>query len=247
VRSIFLVALLLCSTAVVAQDAIPLGTIFPLRLNSTLNSKKSKDGEAITATIMQDVPLGGRSKIRAGTKVTGHVVNVVPATKASGAKVSLRFDTIELAKKKVPVSTNLRALASLLEVHSAQIPPSGPDRGTSEASWTTVQIGGDVVYRGGGPVTHGSESVGTPVPNGVLARVLANPNGNCRGEIENNNLPQAFWVFSVDACGAYGFPDLNIIHAGRSIPAGEITLSSRNNFNVGGGSGLLLRVDKSNR
>jgi hypothetical protein len=196
---------------------------------------------------MQDVPLGGRSKIHAGTKVLGHIVDVIPATKTEGAKISFRFDTIELAKEKVSIITNLWALASMLEVNDAQVPAFGPDRGTSEASWTTVQIGGDVVYRGGGPVTHGSESVGTPVPNGVLARVLANPNGNCRGEIENNNLPQAFWVFSVDACGAYGFPDLNIIHAGRSIPAGEITLSSRNNFNVGGGSGLLLRVDKSNR
>ncbi|MCU1297191.1 MAG: hypothetical protein JWO91_1469, partial [Acidobacteriaceae bacterium] len=109
-------------------------------------------------------------------------------------------------------------------------------------------IGGDVVYRGGGPVTHGSEFVGTPVANGVLARVQASPMGNCRGETNDDNLPQALWVFSVDACGLYGFPDLNLIHAGRSSPVGQITLgSTRGNFNVSSGSGLLLRVDKLNR
>jgi hypothetical protein len=247
VRNIFLVILLLFATAVLAQDAIPAGTVLPLRLNSPLNSKKSKAGRAITATIMQDVPLGAGSKIHAGTKVTGHVVEVVPASQAAGAKMSFRFDTIKLAKQNVPITTNLRALASLLEVHEAQIPAFGPDRGTPESAWTTVQVGGDVVYRGGGPVTHGSETVGTPVPNGVLAHLRANRNGNCRGETDQNNLPQALWVFSVDACGTYGLPDVNITQSGRGDPAGQITLSAAGrNFDIGAGSGLLLRVDRIN-
>ncbi|MCU1297767.1 MAG: hypothetical protein JWO91_2045, partial [Acidobacteriaceae bacterium] len=156
-RTLFLVILWLCSTAIFAQDVIPFGTVLPVGLDSSLKSKKTKAGRTITATIMQDVPLGAKSKIHAGTKVTGHVVDVIPATKANGGRISLQFDTIEIAKQKVPITTNLRALASMMEVHEAQLPLSGPDRGTSEYSWTTVQIGGDVVYRGGGPVTHGSE------------------------------------------------------------------------------------------
>jgi hypothetical protein len=35
-------------------------------LNSPLNSKKSRAGQAITATLIQDVPLGPRSSIHAG-------------------------------------------------------------------------------------------------------------------------------------------------------------------------------------
>ena len=244
VNNIYLVVVWLCSATVFGQNTIPAGTILPLQLTSALNSKKTKAGQEITATLMQDVPLPPRSKIHADTKVIGHVLDVTPATAASGARISFRFDAIEISKRKVPITANLRALASMMEVHEAQLPTSGPDRGTSENSWTTVQIGGDVVYRGGGPVAHGLKVVGTPTANGVLCRVRANPRAKCRGETDGNDLPQALWVFSADACGAYGLPDLVILHAGRSVPFGQVTLGSTGgNFDVGRGSGMLLRVN----
>jgi hypothetical protein len=214
-------------------------------LNSALNSKKSKAGQAISATLMQDVPLAPGSTIHAGNKVIGHVLDVTPASAAGGAEISFQFDTIEISKQKVPITTNLRALASMMEIHEAQLPQSGPDRGTSENAWTTVQVGGDVVYRGGGPVTHGLEVVGTPTANGVLGQLRANPDAKCRGETDGNNLPQALWLFSADACGAYGFPNLTIIRAGRSSPFGQIIIgSTKGDFEVRSGSGMLLRVNR---
>ena len=189
--------------------------------------------------------MASKSTIRAGVRVIGHLLDVTPATATSAAKVSFRFDTLEVSKQKIPITTNLRALASMMDVHEAQLPQTGPDRGTSQNSWTTVQIGGDVVYRGGGPVAHGSEVVGTPTTDGVLSRLRANADGKCRGETDGNDLPQALWVFSADACGAYGFSDLTIIHAGRSNPFGQVTLgSTKGNVEVRSGSGMLLRVNK---
>ncbi|HVO82344.1 MAG TPA: hypothetical protein VMT28_16560 [Terriglobales bacterium] len=232
------------STALLAQDAIPAGTILPIQLNSSLNSKKIQAGRVITATIMQAVPLPA-SKLPIGTKVIGHVVSVSRATATDGARISFEFDSIAPSRNEaIPVTTDLRALASLMEVEQAQVPISGPDRGTSQNAWTTVQVGGDVVYRGGGPVVNGSQVVAEPAANGVLARALSGPETKCRGEVSDNDRPQALWVFSSEACGAYGFSDLAIVHAGRSEPLGQITLAAtRGDLNIRSGSGMLLRVN----
>ncbi len=226
-----------------AQNAIPAGTILPLQLNSSLKSSKTRPGQLVTARVMQDVPLPSGSKIRAGSKAIGRVLDVAEASNGSGAKLSLRFDTLEVSRRRVPMTTNLRALASMMEVEDAQIPKTGPDRGTPEEAWTTVQIGGEVVYRGGGPVADGLHVVGEPTANGVLVRTVSRPGTKCRDEVSGNDRPQALWIFSADACGIYGFSGMTIVHAGRSSPIGQITFAApRNNFDIRSGSGLLLRV-----
>lgn len=239
-----LLALMLASSiGLVAQESIPPGTILPLQLNTSLNSKKARPGQAISASVMQDVPLLNASRIRAGAKVIGHVVDVKPASATSGAAIWLRFDTLQESKLRTPLVTNLRAIASMMAVHDAPLPENGPDRGASENSWTTDQIGGDVVYRGSGPVANGFRVVGTPAPNGVLVHLSSRADGRCRGEVDGNDQLQALWVFSSDACGTYDLPDVSITHAGRTDPMGQITLASdKSNFEIRAGSGLLLRV-----
>ena len=245
-RTLLIALALASSIHGIAQNSVPSGTIIPLRLNSSLSSKKSKPGQAISARVMQDVPLPDASKIRAGAKVIGHVVAVQPETNTSGSMMSLQFDTLVVSRQSIPVVTNLRALASTMAVHDAQIPENGPDRGTSENSWTTDQIGGEVVYRGGGPVANGFRVVGTPAPNGVLVHISSRPGSECRGEIDGNDRLQALWVFSSDVCGVYDLPDVTLIHAGRTDPVGKITLSSkRGDLHLQAGSGMLLRINKT--
>jgi len=245
-KRIFWLSLIMLSMDLFAQNTIPAGTILPVALNSSLNSRKVKPGQVITARVMQDVPLSPGSTIHAGAKVLGRVIDVKPANGGTGAHVSFRFDTLVVSKRRIPIITNLRALASMMAVEAAQLPESGPDRGTSQNAWTTDQIGGEVVYRGGGPVADGLRSVGEPTYGGVLVHVSAKPGSPCRGEIEGNDRLQALWVFSSDACGVYDFADLAIVHAGRTDPVGEITLASdKGEVNVRAGSGMLLRVNKT--
>jgi hypothetical protein len=137
-------------------------------------------------------------------------------------------------------------MASMMEVADAQVPASGPDRGTPPEWWTTTQIGGEVVYRGGGPVANGLRPVGKPTANGVLVHLSPVPGTKCRGEVDDNDRLQALWVFSSDVCGAYGYPDLDISHSGRTEPVGEIVLTSRKgDVHLQSGSGMLLRVNNS--
>jgi hypothetical protein len=238
--------LLIVSTALFAQDTIPAGTILPLRLNSSLNSRKVKPGQVVNATLVQDIPLASGSRLRAGAKVIGHVVSASQSPAGTGATVSLQFDTFKTSQHAIPIITNLRAMASMMDVFEAQLPESGPDYGVSQNSWTTGQIGGDVSYRGGGPVAHGLQVVGKPTADGVLIHPESKFGANCRASIYGNDALQATWVFSADACGLYGFSDLTISHAGRTEPVGQITLASdKGDFDIRSGSGLLLRVNQS--
>jgi hypothetical protein len=232
-KCLWLSLLMLVSLASPAQNAIPPGAVLPLRLDSGLNSRRIKPGKVIRATIMQNIP---KTTVRKGAHVLGHIVSVTPT------RLELRFDTLQTKHSRIPLTTNLRALASALEVDQAQMPENGGDRGLpSILDQTTRQIGGEQVYRGGGHVARGITTVGEPTPDGVLGELNANP--PCRGPIAPNDRPQALWLFSTDACGLYGFDDLTVEHFGRTDPIGTIVLASKTGkINIRTASGLLLRV-----
>jgi len=219
-----------------AQDAVPAGVLLPVRLNSSLDSGKVQPGQVITARVMEEVRLSPTSLIPVGARVTGHVVEV-KQMKGSAKEISVRFDSLATSNRTIPITTDLRALAGMMAVDQAQIPTTGPDRGTAENEWETQQIGSDDFY-----YSH------NPAANGVFAPTIVSPASKCRMESEGSELPHVLWVFSPRACGAYGFSHLAIIHAGRTNPRGEITLASDDgNVNVRAGSGMLLCVDRERR
>jgi hypothetical protein len=239
-------ALLLISGAGAAfvKISIPAGTVIPVALHGSLSTKKSQAGQVVKARVMQDMPLGEGSKVRAGAYVQGKVISVTPAVNGRGASITFEFTQLVTSRGAAPITTNLRALASIVEVNSARI-PQYDDRGSSSYVNTTWQIGGETVYRGGGHVMDGKTIVGEPVEEeGVLGRVRASSDGTCRGAVEGENRVQALWLFSSDACGVYGYRRVKIEQAGRTSPLGEITLKAeRGDINIRGGSGMLLRVN----
>lgn len=246
VRWLLLLCTLLFAFCANGQSAIPQGTIIPVRLNGTLSSRNARPNQSISARVMQDVPLPGGGKIREGTKVTGHVIEVRAMSRRSTSSLSFTFDRLHVSKAGLSLTTDLRALASALAVESAYLPDFGMGEGETWNARTTEQVGGDTVYWGGGHVEGPSGPVGNPVDgadSGVLVQVSANPNGECRGEIKGSHELQALWVFSSNACGVYGINGLTIAHAGRTQPLGVIELTSATgDITVRSGSGLLLRV-----
>ena len=203
-------------------ELIPAGTILPVTLNSTLRSDRSASGATMTLTLMQDIPLGAGKTLRRGSKVTGHVVETVtPGRGSDESKISFQFDGLRFENRTVPITATLRALASSIEVDAAQV-PTGSEDGVSEVPWSLVKIGEDQI------------------------RISPDVSAECGGGSNANHTPQAFWLFSPDACGAYGFGDLRILQSGRTEPLGEVTLASnRKAVKVYKGSAMLLRVDGS--
>jgi hypothetical protein len=85
--------------------------------------------------------------------------------------------------------------------------------------------------------------VGIYTSHGVLANVDQDLGTLCSVRIDSNAQPQAFWLFSMNACGAYGFGGLRILQPGRTEPIGEPTLASNlKAVKVDKGSAMLLCV-----
>ena len=204
-----------------AAELIPAGTILPVTLNSALRSDRSATGSTITLTLMQDTPLGSGKTLRRGSKVTGHVVKTItPGRGSDESKISFQFDGLRFQNRTVPITATLRAVASSIEVVAAQI-PTGSEDGVSEVPWSLVKIGEDQIHTS---------------PEG---------SAECGLGSNANHTPQAFWLFSPDACGAYGFGDLRILQSGRTEPR-EVTLASnRKAVNIEKGSAMLLCVGGS--
>jgi hypothetical protein len=226
-----------------SAEPIPAGTILPVRLNTALRSDKIGSGTTIIATVMQDVALGKGETLRKGSKITGHVVEAITPGKGSDeSKISFQFDQLQLRSQTIPLSTTLRAVASTSAVLAATPELTSPDYADNQ-----IQIGGDQIsYGEDGPVMVGSQIVGRYTSQGVLANVNQDSGTPSGGTIEDNARPQAFWLFSVNARGAYGFRDLTILQSGRTEPLGEVTLASnRKAVKVEKGSAMLLRVEGS--
>lgn len=170
-----LIAVSILAGAESSSIVVPAGTVLPVQLSSTINSGKAHPGQKISAQIMQDVPLPAGAHIPRGAKVIGQVVAVRPASPNGKAELSLRFDTLVIRKQRIPVMTHLRAMASMMAVSQAQVPESGPDRGTPSYIWTTDLIGGQVNYHAGGVITQGNEVVGHSTPDGVLVQPDGEP------------------------------------------------------------------------
>ena len=236
---LLLVALALCVPGWAAEDSVPIGTILPVALTSTLNTQRLKPGQAISAIVMQDVPASNLVVIPARSVVLGHVIDVTRPIQGSGAHLTLQFDSLLVSKRRVAITVSLRAMASMMDIAQAQI----PEPGASDNPWTTVQVGGEIVYRSDGPVVRNLRVVGEPVPNGVLVQTSGPPGSKCQDGFDGSDRRQALWVFSSDACGLYGMRGTTLLHAGGTRPFGQLELTSdQGDLIVRAGSGLLLRV-----
>jgi hypothetical protein len=235
-----LFVLMLVSATSLAQTEVPPGTLIPVMLSSSIDSEKSKTDDKISARVMQDVPLYGEEKLPAGSHISGHIVQV------SGTRVAFVMDRLTVHHDTTSLRSSLRALASMMDVYDAQLPANAisNDHGTSDYDWTTRQIGGDLVYgKRGGNVMRGNDVIGHSVlGGGVIAVPRAEPGSKCSAKGDNNDAPQALWLFSASACGTYGYPDVEIAVPSKSDSAGTIVLLSNKRIKIRAGSGMLLRV-----
>jgi len=122
------------------------GTTFTGSLQNTLNSGKNHVGDPFTLRTVLAKTVDGVTVVPAGSTIRGHLSYVDGAGRvAGGAKLTLRFDSIELADG---TSRSISAEPLRLE-------------GKGDAKESAIEIGGGAVAGGilGGVLGHGSGDV----------------------------------------------------------------------------------------
>ena len=227
--------ILLLAAAFSSAQQVPSGTILPAMLDKTLDSSSTKPGQLISAKLRQDVSLPNGQKIKRNSKVLGHVIAVSGGNPVS---MTLQFDRLEMGKSPIPIAVTLRALASMEAVSDAKT-PANPNSGygTTSWDWNMLLIGGQAAFNGQRVVkSQDGKVVGKVVePGAIVGEPMANPVGGCTA----GSNEQAFWLFSTDACGTYGYKDLSIEGSGNSS---QIVLQSRQKIVIRSGSGWLLQT-----
>lgn len=237
-RNTLAIALLLLP--VVPSHKIPAGTVIPIMLSSSLHAARDKPDTKLEGRVMQEIMLPSGVKIREGTQIFGHTVNVSKGS--SGSSIIVKFNAIQGEGQRIPVTTGLLAIASMAFVSDAQRPVNVNSNLDPDTQWVTRQVGGDIVKRGWGKVFGSGGIEGRWVGGSSVAiKLTPNASAGCSGG-PGYDREQAMWIFSSAACGTYGLPDVKIASGGMSYPIGEISLSSNRNINIRGGSGWLLIV-----
>jgi hypothetical protein len=208
-----LTGVFVCVTAVVAQrevaiselGTLPVGVTLPVQLGRSLRSGKILVGTQIVVKTTQRVPVSEDTYLKAGAELDGEVVASTAGNDSTStqATLSIRFTRLRYGRQSIPVKTKAIAIANFMQVsYTFQPADGGPDMGnTSQANWTTKQVGGDAIVRTGwaGPVVgFNTGKVGTADYYGVYSLPAASPN-------DGLPFPRALGVFSTTAAGLYGF------------------------------------------
>ncbi len=89
---------------------VPAGTTLTVRLGEALGSRVSEPGQRFSATLEQDVVVGGQTVIAAGASVIGKVVSVRPAGALAGeANLQLKLTSVSVDNAKLALATSVRS------------------------------------------------------------------------------------------------------------------------------------------
>lgn len=92
------------------QVFVPAGTVLPVSLQTAISTQVAKPGDYIQATISQNVSLGGRGYIPAGTQVVGTVSDSEAGRRLSrSGELSLQFNSLRLPSgQQIPITAHLQ-------------------------------------------------------------------------------------------------------------------------------------------
>jgi hypothetical protein len=251
VATLALGALTLAVTAASAQSVtLPGSTALPVRFVHSIDARKAKVGDIVTAKTMQVIALPSGGHIAQGALVAGHITaveaysfNSTHYAHQAPSQISIHFDRIQQGSAEIPVSLFVRAIASTNDSREASYPHRTDDTDTLG----TITLVGGTSYSPLAKMiqTEDGDAIAYNRGSGLFARLM--PAGatapGASFQCEATSTEQSVAIFSPDACGLYGFPQDSMPQNGHD-GSGTFTLAAHGrSAKLPAGSTALLQVN----
>ncbi len=221
------------------------GTVIPAELANSLDSKKVKQGDAVTARTSDTLKsTDGRTILPQGTKIMGHVTQASARSAGqSDSSLGLAFDKAVLKSgQEITFTAAIQAVGAPVSrtPDSGQVPEADPMGGSVDPGRGTAGSRNAAPGNAGGtttapnttassnPTTGGVDATGDPRNGGI---------GNMPG---GSSGAGGAGQWNANSRGVVGLHNLNLNAAGDNDGKGAVITSTGKNVHLDGGTRLLL-------
>jgi hypothetical protein len=209
-------------------------------LSKSIDAKKAKQGDEVSAKTTQGVLAQGKVLIPKGSKLVGHLTQVQARTKEqTHSELGIAFDHALLKDgTQIPLAVTIQAMGVLrvnpaMESQSDSSPMGGASPGMPSGA------GSNAPARSGGVMgTAGSAVGGVANTAGGVA--------NTAGGVARDTTAGVAAGGHLDASsrGMVGLPNLTLSASSSSSTQGTVIASDKSNVKLDGGTELVLRANQ---
>ncbi len=222
-----------------APVTVPLsiGTAFNATLADTLDTRRARPGDPVTADVAEDVTYERSVIFPKGTKVLGHIVRATSGGHGrAGSALFVQFDKALLKDgQEVILNAGIQALAVGIVAPLSDI-ESSKDAATS-AQDTPADVNPGAAQPASTAASNDALIVSTVYDTskrGLRAPLFAAP--AAQGELNSDGL------FTPESMGAFGRPDVKVYTPTSEGSHGTVLLSAKKHIHLESGTRLLLVV-----
>lgn len=213
--------------------SVPAGTLVQAELSKTVDAKKARVGDAVTAKTTNDVAAGANLLLPRGTRIVGHISAVKPSSKESReSSLGIAFDkAVMKGNREVPLHAVVQAAAPPERPASF----AGMDQGGGDQGGVSPGMGGAQPRMGasGGAVNAGGSRGQAPAQGP--------PNADDSG-ISGSVAPvDTGGRLSPRASGALGLGGITL-STSSDAAHGSVFSSQKGNVRLDSGTQMVLRV-----
>jgi hypothetical protein len=237
-----------------ASGALSNGTTLQAELTKSIDAKKAKQGDEVTAKLTQDVKSSGQVVLHKGTKLVGHVTEVQAKSKESGeSRLGIAFDKAVLKGGEEMAFTGvIQALAPPVQGSLSATTDTAGNMGSGMGSGSGAGMGGGRTSSGGasgapmgGGAVNSTVGTATNTVNNTAGSISNTANGAVNGSLNQATGIAANGAINSATRGVVGMQGVALSTATAGSAQGSIISSAGRNVKLDSGTQMILQVTGS--